>query len=174
MTRSLGRPVQVLDGDPPHRAARCAYVDEHLVVLVVSILALKVVGAGYLFWLAVDAVRRGSSLTLNAERAPVRPFAANFLTGAGVNLLNPKVILFFMTFLPQFVAAGDPHATGKFFFLGFFYVAVSIPIVSPMILAADRFSSALRGNPAISRITDWLLAGVFGAFAVKILITQVR
>jgi hypothetical protein len=42
----------------------------------------------------------------------------SWLAGLGVNLLNPKIILFFMTFLPQFVSAHDPNAPGKLFFLG--------------------------------------------------------
>ena len=51
-----------------------------------------------------------------------------FLLGVGINLTNPKVVLFFVTFLPQFVAADDPHAMQKLFFLGFFFVIIAAPI----------------------------------------------
>ena len=64
----------------------------------------------------------------------VRSWAA----GLGVNLLNPKIILFFMTFLPQFVSAHDPNAPGKLFFLGPIFVVLSIPITAPMVLAAEN------------------------------------
>jgi threonine/homoserine/homoserine lactone efflux protein len=135
---------------------------------------LKIVGAGYLVWLAVDAIRSGSSLTMKTEKRQAPHVGASFLTGIGINLLNPKIILFFMTFLPQFVAAGDPHATGKFFFLGALFMVIAIPITSAMVLAAGWMSETLRQKPTVTRLIDWLMASVFSAFAVKILLTQSR
>lgn len=136
--------------------------------------ALKIVGAGYLVWLAIDAIRNGSSLTMKNEKRQAPNISASFLTGIGINLLNPKIILFFMTFLPQFVATGDPHATGKFFFLGSMFVIIAVPITSAMVLAAGWMAETLRTKPVVTRSLDWLMAGVFGAFAVKILTTQAR
>jgi threonine/homoserine/homoserine lactone efflux protein len=135
---------------------------------------LKVVGAGYLVWLAIDAVRSGSSLTMQTEKRQAPHVGASFLTGIGINLLNPKIILFFMTFLPQFVAAGDPHATGKFFFLGAMFMVIAIPITSVMVLTAGWMSETLRRKPVVTRVIDWLMASVFSAFAVKILLTEGR
>ncbi|TCD13879.1 LysE family translocator [Oricola cellulosilytica] len=140
----------------------------------VAFTTLKIVGAAYLVWLAIDAIRNGSSLTLKSDRKARSSLKASYLTGLGINLLNPKIILFFMTFLPQFVSAGDPDATGKFFFLGALFVAIAIPIVAPMIVAAGWMSKTLREKPVVTRVLDWLMASVFGAFAVKILTTQTR
>jgi threonine/homoserine/homoserine lactone efflux protein len=145
-----------------------------IVAAPVAFMALKVVGAGYLVWLAIDAIRNGSSLTLKSEKQKPKSLRANYLTGLGINLLNPKIILFFMTFLPQFVAAGDPHATGKLFFLGAMFIVVAVPIVVPMILTADRLAIALAKSRIFTRIMDWSIAGIFGAFAVKILATSGR
>ncbi len=139
-----------------------------------AFMVLKVVGAGYLVWLAVEAIRNGSSLTLKAEKQKPKSLRANYLTGLGINLLNPKIILFFMTFLPQFVAAGDPHATGKLFFLGFMFIVVAVPIIVPMILMADRLAVALAKSRLFARIMDWSIAGIFSAFAVKILAASAR
>jgi threonine/homoserine/homoserine lactone efflux protein len=85
-----------------------------------AFLVLKIVGALYLLWLAVQALRHGSALNLDAGGAPPQgePLYRTWLQGLGVNLLNPKIIMFFMTFLPQFVAAGDPDAAEKLIFLG--------------------------------------------------------
>ena len=135
---------------------------------------LKVVGAGYLVWLAIDAIRSGSSLTVKTERRQPPHVGASFLTGIGINLLNPKIILFFMTFLPQFVTAGDPHATGKFFFLGAMFIVIAVPITSAMVLAAGWMAETLMKRPVVTRIIDWLMASVFSAFAVKILLTEGR
>ncbi len=133
---------------------------------------VKLAGALYLVWLAVQALRSGSALTLEQGTQPRQPLLATWLTAFGVNLLNPKIVLFFVTFLPQFVSAGDPHAPGKLAFLGFYFIAFAMPITCAMVLAADRFSRLLRGNRRVSRAIDYLFAGIFGAFAVKILLTR--
>ncbi len=136
--------------------------------------ALKIGGAGYLIWLAIQAIRSGSAFSLNTGAKVKKSLLANWMTGIGINLLNPKIILFFVTFLPQFVSAADPDAPGKLMFLGIMVIVVSVPITIPMILAADRFALMLRSKPLVTRIVDWLFAGVFSAFAVKILMTQTR
>lgn len=139
-----------------------------------AFLALKIGGAGYLVWLAWQALAKGSAFSPDTTRRQARPLMRNWMTGIGINLLNPKIILFFMTFLPQFVSVSDPHAPGKLFFLGFLFIVVSLPVTVPMVLAADRFAGALRRSPRVTRIVDYLFAGVFSAFALKILTAQAR
>jgi threonine/homoserine/homoserine lactone efflux protein len=136
--------------------------------------ALQLVGAAYLLWLAVDALRNGSSLNVKAaERQPISLSRA-FSTGVMINLLNPKVVLFFVTFLPQFISASDPHASGKLAFLGVYMVAFGTPITIMMILGAERLVGALRERPVIMRAIDYVFAGVFGAFAAKIMLAEGR
>jgi threonine/homoserine/homoserine lactone efflux protein len=135
--------------------------------------ALKVVGAAYLAYLAFDAIRHGSSLTFAKDGRP-EPLRAVAIKGLLINLLNPKVIIFFVTFLPQFVSAHDPHAPGKMLFLGLTFMVVNIPVCSTFILAADRITLLLRSSSRARRVVDWLFAGVLGAFAVKLILTQTR
>lgn len=139
-----------------------------------AFLALKIVGAAYLGWLALDAIRSGSALNLaNTQRANL-PVLRTLLLGLMVNLTNPKIVLFFVTFLPQFVDAGDPFAAGKLLFLGLYFIAFSFPLAALMILGAERVVHELKARPRLLRAIDWLFAGVFGAFAVRILTTQGR
>ena len=137
-------------------------------------LALKVVGAIYLLWLAVDAVRNGSSLNVRAEQPKPVPLWSTLALGLTVNLTNPKVVLFYLTFLPQFVDAHDPHAAGKLLFLGIYFVVLAYPLGVLMILGAERVVAGLKSRPRLLRAIDWLFAGVFSAFAVRILATQAR
>lgn len=139
-----------------------------------AFMAVKIVGAAYLLWLAVDAIRSGSALNVQVQGSGTEPFGRTLLLGAGVNLTNPKVVLFFVTFLPQFVRAGDPDASAKLVFLGLWYVVFSLPFAALMILGADRLLSFLKGRRSVLRIIDWTFAGVFGFFAVHILTTQNR
>lgn len=136
--------------------------------------ALKVFGAAYLVYLAWHALAKGSAFTPATGKGPPISLAKSFSAGLGVNLLNPKIILFFMTFLPQFVSAHDPHAPGKLLFLGLAFIAISVPVTAPVVLAAEKFSVAMKASPKAVRIVDYLLAGVFSAFALKILAAQTK
>jgi threonine/homoserine/homoserine lactone efflux protein len=137
-----------------------------------AFLVLKVVGAVYLAWLAFDAIRNGSALNVRDEARQSISFARAFGMGAAINLSNPKVVLFFVTFLPQFVSSTDPDAAGKLAFLGVYMVLFSTPITVLMILGADRVVGALKTRPRIMRAIDYVFATVFGAFAAKILLTE--
>ncbi|HYF54828.1 MAG TPA: LysE family translocator [Salinarimonas sp.] len=135
---------------------------------------LKVAGALYLLWLAVDALRHGSALNLRAgAEGPVSVWGT-FWLGFGVNMTNPKVVLFFVTFLPQFIQAGDPHAAEKLVFLGIYFVVLTAPLCALLVLAAERVIALLKARPRLMRAIDYVFAGLFGAFAIKILTTQGR
>ncbi|TPI66471.1 LysE family translocator [Mesorhizobium sp. B3-1-3] len=135
---------------------------------------LKIFGAGYLVFLAWQAVTKGSAFSPEKRTGPQVSLFRSWAAGLGVNLLNPKIILFFMTFLPQFVSAHDPNASGKLFFLGMMFIMLSIPVTVPMVLAAEKFSAAMKASPRVTRVVDYLFAGVFSAFALKILTAQAK
>ena len=139
-----------------------------------AFMILKTGGAAYLFWLAVQAIRYGSTLTVKKVDDTGASPLANISTGLGVNLLKPKVIIFFMTFLPQFVTANDPAVTQKLLFLGFFFIVASMPVNVLVILTADGLSGWLQRRKSVMRGIDYTFAGVFSIFAVKILFTQTR
>ncbi len=139
-----------------------------------AFLILKTGGAAYLLWLAIQAVRYGSNLTvMKVEETRGTPLA-NIMSGFAVNLLNPKVIIFFMTFLPQFVTANDPAVTHKLLFLGFFFIFICPPFNLAVIFAADRLAGWLQANKHVLRGIDYTFAGVFSIFAAKIFLTQAR
>ena len=145
-----------------------------IVTAPLAFLALKIVGAVYLLWLAVQAIVNGGGLRL-AEKARRRPrLADSFVTGVGINLLNPKVVLFFITFLPQFVDAQDPGATGQLFVLGAEFVLVSIPLGVVTVLAAEWLAAAFRRTRWVERALNWGFAAVFTGFAAIILTASAR
>jgi threonine/homoserine/homoserine lactone efflux protein len=134
---------------------------------------LKVVGAAYLAYLAVDAIRHGSALSLD-RGGRVEPLRSVYFKGLLVNLINPKIIVFFVTFLPQFVSPGDPHAAKKLLFLGLLFAIINIPVCVGLILFADRIAGLLRRSPRITRLVDYLFATVLAAFAVRLILAQSR
>lgn len=137
-------------------------------------LGLKIAGALYLLWLAYQAIMHGGGLRI-AEAGKRKPtLGQSFATGVGINLLNPKVVLFFVTFLPQFVDAHDPAATGKLFFLGAEFVVLSIPLGVATVFAADWLAAAFRHSKWVERALNWSFAAIFTTFAVTILTAQAR
>jgi threonine/homoserine/homoserine lactone efflux protein len=139
-----------------------------------AFLILKTGGAGYLVWLAIQAIRYGSSLSVKKTEGPAKSGFSNFLSGFTVNLMNPKVIIFFMTFLPQFVSGQDPHVTGKLIFLGLWFIVVGMPVNLLIVLTAEKLSTWLSANRKVLRGIDYTFAGVFSVFAAKIVMTQAR
>jgi threonine/homoserine/homoserine lactone efflux protein len=136
--------------------------------------ALKIVGALYLLWLAYRALRVGSALRFEARGAASATLTRTYLTGVLINLTNPKIVLFFVTFLPQFIDVGDVSPAPKFFFLGFAFVAIAATVNAIVILIAARFVAAARRNPRAVRLFDFAIAGVMGAFAARLLVARVR
>ena len=116
-------------------------------------------------------IRNGSSfaLTRQAERERI---GTVYLKGLAIDLLNPKVIVFFVTFLPQFVSPDDPHPAAKLLFLGLTFVVVSIPACLPLIFFADRIAGWLKRSRWATRAVDYLFATVLGAFAVRLLFSE--
>ena len=136
--------------------------------------ALRIVGAIYLLWLAFGALRYGAAPKLEPADAPNISLKRTYLTGVLINITNPKIILFFVTFLPQFIEVGDSSATQKFFFLGAAFVAIGSLVNAAIILIAARFVAAARANPRAIRVFDFGVAGVMSAFAARLLLAQGR
>lgn len=134
--------------------------------------ALKIAGALYLLWLAFQAIRHGSALRLPSGPGGRAGLLGTWASGVAINVLNPKVALFFLTFLPQFVSAGDPAAPRKLFLLGTIFILLGSAINLGIVLAADRFAEGMRANPRIARALDWLFASIFAAFAARLLFAR--
>jgi threonine/homoserine/homoserine lactone efflux protein len=133
--------------------------------------ALKIAGALYLVWLGIQSVRaRRSATPLEMQVAVVRPAApgrtAGFGAGLLTNLLNPKVGVFFVAFLPGFVPAGMPVGTTSLLLGGIYiaetavYAAVLVALYGPVVrwMTTDR----------IRRRLDRLMGVVFIGFGVRL------
>lgn len=140
-----------------------------------AFLGLKVIGALYLLWLAYSALRSGQDFSLGSKASATKPKLKNsYFTGLGINLLNPKIVLFFITFLPQFVSAADPYAVYKLFSLGILFNVLSLPILVAMIFSADWLAKALTKSKWVGRALNYSFAAIFASFAAIILTAQTR
>ena len=135
---------------------------------------LKIVGAVYLLWLAYQSIAKGSTFALETNESPQVSLFQNFAMGISINLLNPKIVIFYMTFLPQFVSSDDPNAWKIMLFLGLFFAPLTVPLMVILIFAADKVAATLKSKPSVSRLIDYLFGTVFAVFAIRNLITEGR
>ena len=145
-----------------------------LIAAPTAFFVLKIAGALYLLYLAIQAIRQGGGLTLLKGSQKQPSLLRSYLTGIGINLTNPKVILFFVTFLPQFVSASDPSAPQKLLFLSGEFLVVSIPVVLAIILVADWIADVLTRSIRAQKLLNWSFAAVFAGFAATILLVEGR
>ncbi|HEY4275296.1 MAG TPA: LysE family translocator [Rhizomicrobium sp.] len=133
---------------------------------------VKWVGVAYLFWLGVQALRsQGDFLT--ARRAETSgDLMRIFGQGILVNLLNPKVAIFFLAFLPQFVVTGAGPIWLQLFVHGVLIIAVAATIEPLLIFFGDRITAHLRANPRSGLWLDRALGGMLIGLGVKLAIAQ--
>jgi threonine/homoserine/homoserine lactone efflux protein len=133
----------------------------------------KIVGALYLLYVAIDAIRRGSAFALRPSGSR-EPAGSLYVKGLLVNLLNPKIVVFFVTLLPQFVATDAANPTRTLLVLGVGFIVVAAPICIAQILAASAIARFLRRSSWGMRAIDYLFAGVMSAFAIKLALSEGR
>jgi threonine/homoserine/homoserine lactone efflux protein len=109
--------------------------------------ALKFAGAGYLVYLGLKlALSRAAAREFGAAGARLSPFALVW-QGVPSNVTNPKIVLFFLAFLPQFVDPASAHPTRDLVFLGVLYAVLALPIKTAVGLAAGSLSQRIFERP---------------------------
>jgi RhtB (resistance to homoserine/threonine) family protein len=135
-----------------------------------AFLALRVAGAAYLAWLGLQSLRAGirgapPGDVPGAARAAV-PAARCFREGILTNLLNPKVIVFYLALLPQFLSPGDP-VLAKSLLLAAIHCVEGLAWLSIVAWAVDRSRRFFR-RPALRRILDSVCGTVLVALGAKL------
>ncbi|MEV6103582.1 LysE family translocator [Streptomyces sp. NPDC051940] len=137
--------------------------------------ALRWAGAAYLVWLAVKAFRdrsdtlaEGSGGTTAGAPRPAR--ARAFWQGMVTNLLNPKVILFNVAFLPQFVNPGLGHVAGQLLILGVTLTVLGLLVDGTVGLLAGRLSHSLRRSRRFARALSVFSGTVFAGLAARLVV----
>lgn len=129
---------------------------------------VKWIGVGYLFWLAVQALRsKGCVLNISKE-APSKSTAAIFKQGVLIDLLNPKVATFFLALLPQFVVEGAGPVWAQLTLHGTLIIVTAAFIEPAMIYAGDRITGRLRESQSLQAWLDRALGCVFISLGIKL------
>jgi threonine/homoserine/homoserine lactone efflux protein len=132
---------------------------------------LKFAGAGYLLFLAWKCLKEQQVL-LPQGVSDGRSFGLLFRRGFIMNVINPKVALFFLAFLPQFVSPGSDTAPMQMFLLGLLFMAQAVVVFSIIGWLSGSVSNIILKNPRIARWFGWLTAGIFASLGVRLALAQ--
>ncbi|MBB2927406.1 MULTISPECIES: LysE family translocator [Paraburkholderia] len=128
---------------------------------------LKLAGAAYLVWIGVKALR-SQGLAAAGDR-PRQPLSAIFRQSVLGNIMNPKVTLFFVVFLPQFVDPhGAQHVTLQMLELGLVFMAQTVVVFSLFGLCAGTIGGWLKRRPRAGVWLDRLAGVTFIAIGIRV------
>ncbi|SAL17022.1 LysE type translocator protein [Caballeronia sordidicola] len=137
---------------------------------------VKFAGAIYLIYLGVRLIFSKPATTVAAgpgvpesrvKREP-KSLRQVFMQGFVTNVLNPKVVLFFVSFIPQFVAAGSPHKTLAFLALGCVFVVISTFWNTIVAWIAGSVTERFSGKPGVKLWLDRVVGSAFVGLGIKL------
>jgi threonine/homoserine/homoserine lactone efflux protein len=137
---------------------------------VVAFNAVKYAGAAYLLYLAYKTLKERSAVKLLNPDA--RSAAALFKRGFIMNVLNPKVAMFFLAFLPQFVSPAAGYFQLQMLLLGLIFMVQAVIIFCLIGYFSGSIGSFILARPKIAKYFDWLTAGVFASLGVRLALAE--
>jgi len=126
---------------------------------------LKIIGACYLLFLAYQAIKSESIGFENSDK-PKKSF---YLTGVVMNLTNPKVAIFFLVFLPQFVNIDSGSVSTQMFVLGLIFILCALCVFSFIAYLSSFLKPLISKSPALVKRLNVFAAFVYVALAIKLL-----
>ncbi|MGB5821616.1 MAG: LysE family translocator [Saonia sp.] len=134
--------------------------------------AIKLFGALYLFYLAFKVFQDKGDLNLSNETVPKKSMTKLFHQGFVMNVLNPKVTIFFLAFFPGFLFSEQLDTVWQFYILGGLFMLVSFVIFSTIALLAGSISNYIAKHATVGPFLKWLQILVFIGIAVYILLSH--
>ncbi|MFF4951460.1 LysE family translocator [Streptomyces chattanoogensis] len=153
-------------GIVPHLVATITGLAALLQTSAVAYEAVKYLGVGYLLYMAWATLRDKEALAVDEETEP-RPAARVIASGVLINLLNPKLTMFFVAFLPQFVPAGEPGSLGAMLRLSAVFMALTFVVFSAYGMCAAAMRHRVLARPKV-------MTGIRRVFAVCFVGLSVR
>ena len=141
--------------------------ENHLILI-----GIKVFGALYLFYLAFTVFKSASEITLNVATIPKKSAFELFKQGFIMNVLNPKVTIFFLAFFPGFLFSEEMSPVLQFYILGFIFILISFCVFVLIAILSGMVSKYLKANKKIGFILKWMQIIVFIGIGVYLLFSN--
>ncbi|MBE7634397.1 LysE family transporter [Tenacibaculum finnmarkense genomovar ulcerans] len=134
--------------------------------------SIKLLGAGYLLYLAYQVYKSDAKISLSTDNLTDTKKSSTgklFQKGFWMNVLNPKVTIFFLAFFPQFLFSKTLSTVIQFYILGGIFIVVSFFIFSAIAILAGSLSVAIKKNAQIGVYLKWAQIIIFVSIAMLIL-----
>ncbi len=163
----------VCSGALVHVCAAALGLSAILATSAVAFSVVKYIGAAYLIYLGIQALRsKGISFDIPVKKGAEITAWKAFRQGALVDILNPKVAVFFMAFLPQFVRPELGHDSAQILGLGVLVILVAVVVESLIVLTAAQTTNFFRRNRRFSVWLDRLLGSVLVGLGIRLALTE--
>lgn len=123
--------------------------------------AIKLFGALYLLYLAASVYRGGDEISFKKEEKPSKGLVSLFKQGFVMNVLNPKVTIFFLAFFPGFLFSESLNTVLQFYVLGIVFIFVSSLVFGGIAMLSGSISTYLNENKSTGKVLKWLQIIVF-------------
>ncbi|HEY5799479.1 MAG TPA: LysE family translocator [Burkholderiaceae bacterium] len=133
---------------------------------------VKLLGAAYLLYVGFGMLRAKAQAATAQAAVPALPLHTIFAQGFLTNVLNPKVAIFFLAFVPQFIAFDAPNKALAFIFLGCIFNFNGMLWSLFLAFGSSYAGARVRLSAGISRWLDRLIGGVFISFGVKLALSK--
>ncbi|WP_299888831.1 LysE family translocator [uncultured Lacinutrix sp.] len=133
---------------------------------------IKCFGAAYLLYLAYKVYNSDAKVTITNDNVPKKGLWQLFKQGVIMNVLNPKVSIFFLAFFPGFLFSETLSSVKQFYVLGLLFMATSFVIFSLIAILAGFISNYLKRSQNIGIVLKWLQIVVFIGIAIFIFFSE--
>jgi threonine/homoserine/homoserine lactone efflux protein len=134
---------------------------------------IKYLGAAYLVYLGVDLLRR-RQVRIADDGPTGLPLSGVYWQGVLTEILNPKIALFFLSFLPQFVDPARGSVAGQTLFFGLVFHVTGVPINMLVAVAGSAIAVWFSRNPLFEQIRNWLSSIVLIGLGVRLALSERR
>lgn len=133
-------------------------------------IGIKILGALYLFYLAYVIFKAGVPTGIPVTAVPEKSKASLYAQGFFMNVLNPKISLFFISFFPSFLFLPQQPIWLQFYALGAVFIAISLIVFISLALLASRFFNAQKSNHSFFSVIHWVQIILFIGIGIFILL----
>ena len=134
--------------------------------------ALRIGGGLYLVWLGIGALRSTGGQAAASAQAPAQSLKNLFVKGLLANAINPKVVLFFLSLLPQFVIASNGNVPGQMLALGVTFTVQAAILFGLLGYFAGAVGAWLERKPGAGKWLDRIAGTVFIALGLKLIVSR--
>lgn len=133
---------------------------------------LKIGGGLYLLWLGVQALRTGGGTKVAAVQPSEQSLSHLFLKGVFANAINPKVVLFFLSFLPQFIVTANGSVSGQMAALGVIFTAQAALLFGLLGYFSGSVGQWIGRKPRAGLWLDRIAGAVFVGLSLRLIVAR--